>query len=46
VSPVFLAQLALLAACGLLLVQMARHWPHPAPLLRPLLPPRAAWPVA
>lgn len=46
VSVALLVQLAVLGLCAALLVQMARHWPYPAPALRGLLPPRAAWPVA
>lgn len=36
-----LVVLGVLAAC---LVLLARHWPYPAPLIRPLLPPRQRWP--
>lgn len=46
VSIALLVQLAVLGLCAALLIQMARHWPYPAPVLRRFLPPKAAWPVA
>lgn len=42
---VLVLQLALLAVAAVAVVGLVWRWPHPSPLIGPLLPPRRRWPT-
>ena len=41
---VLAAQFALMTICALAALQLIVHFPFPSPLIRPILPPKQAWP--
>src|SRR5699024_10243317 len=43
---IFVVQIVVLGLIAMGLILMVRHWPHPSPLIRGLLPPVRRWPEA